>query len=164
MTIEGLIELFSKYGMIFIFIVILLEYMNFPGLAAGIVMPGVGIIAKKLGINLIFLLFISIVAGVIASVILYYISYFIGRPIIDFIYKRFPKSRKSIDKAMGVIEKHGNKGFLISRLMPVVRTLVPIPAGIFRVDIKQYVIYSAIGIALWNTILISLGYVFGYAF
>lgn len=164
MTIEYFIDLFSQYGLVFIFIIIMLEYMNCPGLAAGIVMPGVGILAKRLGLNLLVLLGISVVAGVVASIILYYVSYFIGKPIVDFIYKKFPKSRHSIDKSMAIIEKHGSKGFLISRLMPVVRTLVPIPAGIFRVDIKSYVVYSAIGIAIWNSVLISIGYIFGYAF
>lgn len=161
MSLDWLMELFSKYGVIFIFVIILLEYMNFPGLAAGIVMPGVGIIAKRLDVSLIFILVLSIAAGVLASVILYYISYFVGKPIIDFIYNKFPKSRHSIDKSMEVFEKYGHKGFLISRLMPVIRTIVPIPAGIFKVDIKQFVFYSAIGIAIWNTALISIGYIFG---
>lgn len=164
MTLDYLMELFSKYGIFIIFIIILLEYLNCPGLAAGIIMPGVGILAKQVGVNLLLLLGVSILAGVLSSIILYYISYFIGKPIVDYIYKKFPKSRKSIDKSMNIIEKYGNKGFLISRLMPVVRTLVPIPAGIFKVDIKAYIIYSAIGIAIWNSVLIGIGYIFGFVF
>lgn len=164
MSIDCIIELFSRYGLIFIFVIILLEYLNFPGLAAGIVMPGVGIIAKRVGINLLVLLGISVIAGIIASLILYYISYFVGKPIVSYIYKRFPKSRKSIERSMYVIDKYGNKGMLIARLTPVIRTIIPIPAGIFRVDIKCFLMYSAIGIAIWNSILIVIGYLFGIVF
>ena len=80
--------------LIFLFIIIFLEYLNFPGLGAAVVMPAAGIAISKFNINLILAIAISIVAGELASYILFAISYWFGKPILTKVYNKFPRSRK----------------------------------------------------------------------
>ncbi len=163
-SIQMVIEYFARYGLIFVFIIIFLEYLNFPGLGAAIIMPAIGVAAAKAGISFFLALLISVIAGALASYILFGISYWFGKPILTKIYNRFPKSRKSIDKICLYIENYGDKGVLIIRLVPAVRTLIPFVAGMFRMNIIKFSIYSTIGIAIWNAAFIYAGYAFGYFF
>ena len=162
--IQIIIEYFSTYGLIFLFVVIFLEYLNFPGLGAAIIMPALGIAIAKAGINFFVALGISILAGALASYILFALSYWFGGPILTKVYNKFPKSRKSIDKVSFYVENYGDKGVLITRLIPVGRTLIPFVAGMFRMNIIKFSIYSTIGIAIWNAVFIYAGYAFGYWF
>lgn len=162
--IQIIIEYFSTYGLIFLFVVIFLEYLNFPGLGAAIIMPALGIAIAKAGINFFVALGISILAGALASYILFALSYWFGGPILTKVYNKFPKSRKSIDKVCFYVENYGDKGVLITRLIPVGRTLIPFVAGMFRMNIIKFSIYSTIGIAIWNGVFIYAGYAFGYWF
>jgi membrane-associated protein len=162
--IQIIIEYFSTYGLIFLFVVIFLEYLNFPGLGAAIIMPALGIAIAKAGINFFVALGISILAGALASYILFALSYWFGGPILTKVYNKFPKSRKSIDKVCLYVENYGDKGVLITRLIPVGRTLIPFVAGMFRMNIIKFSIYSTLGIAIWNGVFIYAGYAFGYWF
>jgi membrane-associated protein len=163
-SIQIVIEYLARYGLIFVFIIIFLEYLNFPGLGAAIIMPAIGIAAEKAGISFFLALIISVIAGALASYVLFGISYWFGQPILTKIYNRFPKSRNSIDKVCLYIENYGDKGVLFIRLVPAVRTLIPFVAGMFRMNIIKFSIYSTIGIAIWNAAFIYAGYAFGYFF
>lgn len=163
-SIKDVLEYLARYGLIFLFIIIFLEYLNFPGLGAAIIMPAIGVGALKFNINILLAIFISILAGVLASYILFYISYFFGKPLLTKVYNKFPKSRKAIDKTFYYVENYGYKGVLIARLIPVGRTLIPFIAGIFRMNILKFTLYSTIGITIWNTVLIYAGYAFGHFF
>lgn len=160
-NIQIVIEYFARYGLIFLFIIIFLEYLNFPGLGAAIIMPAIAIAVAKSGINFFVALAISVLAGALASYVLFGISYWFGKPILTKVYNKFPKARKSIDKVCFYIENYGDKGVLITRLIPVGRTLIPFVAGMFRMNIINFSIYSTIGIAIWNAVFIYAGYAFG---
>lgn len=160
-SVQLVLEYFSKYGLLFVFFIMFLEYLNFPGLGAAVIMPALGIIVSKSNLNFFIALAISVLAGVLASFILYGISYKFGEPIVEWLYAKYPKTRKSIDKTSKYIEDYGDKGVLISRLIPVARTLIPFVAGTFRMNIVSFTIYSTIGITIWNVIFIYIGYAFG---
>ena len=78
--------------------------------------------------------------------------------------KKFPKSQKAIDKTFMYIDKYGNLGILISRIIPVARTLISLVAGTFNVKFIQFTLYSTIGITIWNFAFIYAGYAFGHLF
>lgn len=154
-------EYFARYGLMFVFIIVFLEYLNCPGLGAAIVLPAIGIATEEVKINFWLVLIISVIAGELASYILYGLSYWFGKPMLEKLYGKFPKTRKSIDKVCFYIEKYGNKGILIIRLIPVGRTLIPFVAGIFKMNFGKFSIYSAIGTTIWNGVFIYAGYAFG---
>lgn len=163
-SIQIVLEYFARYGLIFVFFIIFLEYLNFPGLGAAIIMPALGIAVAKANMNFIVALGVSVIAGSLASYVLYGISYWFGQPILTWVYNKFPKTRNSIDKVCQYIENYGDKGVLIIRLLPAVRTLIPFVAGMFRMNVVKFSIYSTVGIAIWNSVFMYAGYAFGYYF
>lgn len=151
----------AEYGMTFLFIIIFLEYLNLPGLPAGVILPMAGIWASSYSESLLFTLVISVFAGLLSSWILYLIGWVWGDFLINKYTKRFPKHKSYIYKNIEMLRKKGNMGVFLGKLVPMARTIIPIPAGILRLDFTKYTIASTLGIVLWNGVLIFSGYFFG---
>ncbi|GAA0068720.1 DedA family protein [Clostridium sardiniense] len=161
MEIEIILDYFSQYGLIFLFVIVFLEYLNLPGLPAGIIMPATGVLIANGESNFFVAIIISVIAGVLGSVSLYIIGRVGGAKLLDKYLKKFPKQKHYVDKIAKIVEEKGNFGVFISKLIPVARTLVSIPAGVFKLNFVSFVAYSALGIFLWNTVFISAGYFLG---
>ena len=155
---------FQQYGIIVIFIIIFLEHLNLPGFPAAVIMPLVGIWASKSGGSLIEVLIIADVAGVLGSCILYFIGRLGGKFIIKIIEKKLPKYKSHIDKTIDMLQRKGFIGNLVSKLIPMISTISPIPAGLIKLNFFSYLLSSAIGIAIWNGVLICGGYFCGEKF
>ncbi len=163
-NIQTVLNYFSEYGLLFLFIIVFLEYMNLPGLPAGIIMPAAGILIASNDMNFITALIVSVVGGLLGSYVLYFIGYFLGNSILDKFYEKYVKLRPSIDKAISYTDKHGNKGVFIARLIPVARTLVSLTVGTIRMNFISFSLYSIFGIVIWNLVFIYAGYACGYLF
>ncbi|WP_053984312.1 DedA family protein [Niameybacter massiliensis] len=160
-NMETVVQYMQDYGIIFLFIIVYLEYLNLPGLPAGIIMPAAGFLVATSNINFIYALVISVIAGMLGSYSLYALGYYIGSPVVDKVYNKFKKSRPAIDKSFGYLDKYGNKGVFISRLIPVARTLISLVAGTGKMKVWSFTIYSIGGIAIWNCGFILAGYIMG---
>ena len=93
----------------------------------------------------------------------YYIALWIGRPVVY----RFADSRighacminrEKVEKAEAYFDKHGAISTFIGRLIPAIRQLISIPAGISKMNVGQFAIFTALGALVWNTVLALLGY------
>lgn len=164
MDINIMLQYIARYGYIFLAIIVFLEYLNLPGLPAGIIMPAAGILIKSDGLSFIYTLIISVIAGFLGSFILYILGYYCGNPILNKLQNKFPKSKKAIDKTYTYIDKYGNTGVFIARLIPVARTLISLIAGTFNMEFMKFAFYSVIGITIWNFVFIYIGYAFGHLF
>lgn len=163
MSLEVLIQYFTQYGAVAIFVIVLLEYMNLPGFPAGVIMPLAGVWAAHGKISFIIALLITIAAGLMGSWILYLLGYKGGELFLNQYLKRFPGHREAIEKNFEMLRKKGPLGVFISKLIPMVRTLISIPAGVLKMDFLQYTISSALGVALWNLVFVGAGYMLGDA-
>ena len=158
MEVQMLVEYFVKYGVLFLFIIIFLEHLNFPGIPAAVVMPTIGAFVAETKGSLFFVIVISVVAAIFGSIVLYIIGYYLGKPILEWLCRKSPKANQYIKKIFSYSDKYGNKTIFICRLLPVVRTLISLVSGALRLDFTAFTIYSALGISIWNTTLISFGY------
>lgn len=161
MEANTIFQYLAQYGTLFIFIIIFLEYLNVPGLAAAIIMPLVGVWCAKSEINLLFAIFISAIAGLAASWILYFLGLFFGDVIVNKYLNKYPKQKEYINKKIDYIRDKGNTGVFISRFIPAVRTLISVPAGLVKLNLTKFTVYSFIAIAIYNSIFISAGYLLG---
>ena len=153
----------SNYGMIAIFIIVLLEYMNMPGFPAGVIMPAAGIFAAHGEFKFLHVMIVALIAGIIGSWLLYAVGYYNGNWLLSWARK---KQMKVVDKIDNLLEKLNKNEYLIlflSKLIPTVRTLISIPAGIVKMDPIKYTLYSALGITIWNAAFIGAGYILGEA-
>lgn len=164
MTIDTLLEYFSTYGQWILFLIVFLEYLNLPGLPAGIIMPAAGILISRSQMNFSSALFISVIAGLLGSIVLYCLGKYLGKPVVDKLQNKYPKMKKAVDKTYTYVNKYGDKGVFVARLIPVARTIISIVAGVFNIGLIRYLIYSTMGITIWNLAFIYAGYAFGYLF
>ena len=77
---------------------------------------------------------------------------------------KFHKLRKSVEATTKWIDKYGNKGIVISRIIPVARTLISLVAGVFQMPLIRFLMYSTVGIAIWNFVFIYAGYLLSDVF
>ncbi|MCM1261560.1 MAG: DedA family protein [Butyrivibrio sp.] len=161
MDISTITLYFTKYGAIAIFVIVLLEYMNLPGFPAGVIMPLSGIWAAKGNINFLSVMLITLLAGVVGSWILYFLGWTGGSLFLEKYLKKFPKSKEAIDRNFELIRQKGYVGIFISKLIPMIRTLISIPAGVLKMNFVKYTISSALGVFVWNLVFVGAGYYFG---
>ena len=161
MDIQVIADSFTRYGAVAIFVIVLLEYMNLPGFPAGIIMPLAGIWAARGNIHFIIALLITVAAGLVGSWILYLLGWKGGELFLNKYLKRFPKHQPAIDKNLDLIRNKGSIGIFLAKLIPMIRTLVSIPAGVLKMDFVKYTVSSTLGIFVWNLFFIGAGYFLG---
>lgn len=162
-TVETVWHYFMMYGYYFLFLIVFLEYLNFPGLPAGIIMPAAGILVASQQGSFAAALLVSVIAGILDSITLYLLGRFLDKMVLMRCYRRWPKLQPPVDKTMGYMERYGDKGVFVARLLPVFRTLISLAAGVLRVGFGRFVFFSVWGIAIWNFVFIFAGYWLGDA-
>ena len=160
---EVIMEYFARYGGIGIFVIVLLEYLNLPGFPAGVIMPLAGIWAAKGQIHFVPALIITVAAGLTGSLILYWLGYKGGELFLQKYLNKFPKQRPMIEEKLSWVKEKGSVGIFISKLIPMIRTLISIPAGVAKMNLAKYTVSSALGIFVWNLFFVGAGYFLGDA-
>lgn len=163
MTADIFIQYFTQYGGIAIFIIVLLEYLNLPGFPAGVIMPLAGMLAAKGEISFLLALAITVAAGLMGSWLLYLIGYKGGDMFLNKYLRKFPKQKPAIERNLEMLKRKGGIGIFLSKLIPMVRTLISIPAGALKMNFVRYTVSSALGILVWNFAFLGAGYFLGEA-
>lgn len=158
MTIQGFLELFQQYGLLLIVAVCFCEHLNLPGFPAGVIMPAIGICVQQSGLSLPVALLLSVVGSVAGSYALYLVCYYGGVPVIHRLFGKNERFQGFVAHCHSRIERHRAKGLFFCRLIPMLRTISSIPAGLFRVPAGDFLLWSTLGIAVWNFVLIGFGY------
>lgn len=152
----SILEILEKYGLIIVFILLFCEYLNLPGFPATPILMAIGAWARY-GHVLVPAFLVSVLGGIVGTMFLYGIGRLFGKVIMDKYYKKFPKHAVKIDKYVDRIDNEGPHILTIVRLVPVVRTLITIPAGMVKIDIHHFFWYSLLGIVIWNALFLIAG-------
>ncbi len=161
MNIQTLTNYFLEYGAFFIYLIVLLEYLNLPGFPAGLIMPLAGIWASQGEISFPLVMALTVAAGLTGSWLLYLLGRLGGPKVMGFYFKKFPKHRDVIEEKMEMLREKGGMGVFVSKLLPMVRTIISIPAGMVRMEFFKYTLSSVLGIFIWNLVFVGAGYFFG---
>lgn len=161
MELETIRSFFEMYGGIAVFVIVFLEYMNLPGFPAGVIMPLAGIWAASGGIGFVSAILISVAAGLAGSWMLYLLGCWGGTVFLQLYLRHFPKHEQAIRRNFELLRRKGCFGIFLSKLIPMLRTLISIPAGVLRMDFLGYTISSTLGIFVWNLLFVGAGYLFG---
>lgn len=161
MDLATLTMYFTQYGAIAIFVIVFLEYLNLPGFPAGIIMPLSGVMAAKGNISFFWVMVITVAAGLLGSLLLYLLGRAGGTAFLKAYTKRFPKQKETLEKNLEWIREKGCIGVFIGKLIPMIRTLVSIPAGVLQMNPVKYVVSSTLGIFVWNLVFVGAGYLLG---
>ncbi len=155
--------LITTYGYLGIFIIVFLESGIFFALPGDSLLFTAGLFASAFGLNVILLISIICVATFLGGLAGYEIGvYLTTLERFKFLKKIF--KREYIDTAHKFFEKHGLFAIVFSRFVPIVRTFVPIVAGVARMHYFTFVKYSVVSSILWASIVTLLGYFLGQSF
>lgn len=157
---EAVTGFISQYGLIAIFLVVLLEYACFP-IASEIVLPFAGALAVQGNIGFVPVLLTSILAGILGSLICYAIGRYGGQPLVEKIIRKFPKTKNGIHSSYEKFNKYASASVGLTRLIPLCRTYISFVAGTCKQRMTSFLLFSTIGITAWNFILVGLGYILG---
>ena len=150
-----------NYWTVTILMTIESSFIPFP---SEVVVPPAAYKAVVYGDMNIFLVVLFATLGAdLGALINYYIAYFLGRPIVyKFANSRFGHmcliDENKVKKAEDYFDKNGAISTLVGRLIPAVRQLISIPAGLARMKLSTFLLYTTIGAGLWNSILAAIGY------
>lgn len=156
------VEAHLNYFWITVLMAIESSFIPFP---SEVVVPPAAYFACTEGSNLnIYLVVVFATLGaLIGALVNYYLSVWIGRPLVyKFANSRFGHmcliDEAKVVKAEQYFDKHGAISTFIGRLIPAVRQLISIPAGLARMNLAKFVLYTSLGAGVWNIVLASLGY------
>jgi len=122
------------------------------------VMPFAGFLWRQGTFNFWIIAMASTLGSIIGSLISYYIGAWGGRPIIKKFGKYFLLNEHHLELTERFFSRYGEKAIFISRFIPVVRHLISLPAGVGRMKLFKFSLYTILGALLWNSILAYLGY------
>lgn len=150
-----------NYWTVMFLMIIESSFIPFP--SEIVVPPAAWMAAVEGNMNIYLIVFFATAGANIGALINYFLAKWLGRPII---YK-FANSRlghiclideHKVKKAEAYFEKHGSISTLIGRLIPGIRQLISIPAGLARMKMGPFLLYTTIGAGIWNCILAAIGY------
>lgn len=163
--IELVISLISDNLYLGVFLAALIETV-FPPIPSEAVFPLAGYIVLKNEMSIFHIIGVGITGGTGATIgafIIYLIALRVGRAGLAKYMKYAKINPDKLSKADKWFEKYGDKSVLLGRLVPGIRELVSIPAGIFWMNSKKFLIYTFIGSCSWSLLLTTLGYYLGVA-
>jgi membrane protein DedA with SNARE-associated domain len=130
-------------------------------LPSELVMPPAGYLAAKGQMDGVLAVAAGTVGSVIGALVNYALALFVGEPLLRKYGKYVLVSARSLDRTEAFFRRHGEISTLIGRLLPVVRHLISIPAGVSRMSLGRFIFFTALGAGLWCAILTYLGWIIG---
>lgn len=171
----GLFNWFMAHaGYLFVFVLMVVESSFIPFPSEVVVPPAAYLATSQLagadatgsGMNVYLVVAVATAGALVGSLINYYLAVWVGRPIVyKFADSRLGHAclidRAKVDKAEAYFDKYGGASTFIGRLIPVVRQLISIPAGLARMQIGKFMLFTTLGAGIWNAVLATLGWWLG---
>jgi membrane protein DedA with SNARE-associated domain len=155
------IESLGYWGLAFL---VALENV-FPPIPSEVILPMAGFLTGDGRMNYGIALFAATSGSIIGALILYYIGHWFGEHRLRRLVRNHGKwlgvKESDIDKADDWFDRYGGVAVMLCRVVPIVRSLISIPAGLRRMPLGTFVLYTALGSAVWNAILIGAGWILG---
>ena len=137
----------------------------FPPIPSEIIMPSAGYTASQGQLLLVGVVIAGCIGSLIAAALLYWVGYTFNHERIFRFVDRYGKFLflKSVDvkKSLDWFEQYGHRIVFFGRMIPAVRSLISIPAGMSHMPFWKFMFYSSLGTIIWTTFLASIGFYFG---
>lgn len=163
---EWITNTMNSLGYLGIGLLMFLENL-FPPIPSELIMPLAGYTATfpNTQIQVIPAIAAGVIGTILGAIPWYYAGLLLGQQRLQLLASRYGKwigiSGDDIEKSTNWFQKHGSKAVLFGRLVPGIRTLISIPAGISKMPVVPFFIYSTIGTIAWVTLLTYAGYFLG---
>lgn len=155
-----ILNIMDKFGYIGVFFLIAVENL-FPPIPSEVILTFGGFMTTISNLTFTGVLIASTLGSVIGAIILYALGRFLDKNKIYFLVEKFGKilrlTREDIDKAYVWFEKNGNLTVFFCRFIPLIRSLISIPAGMSKMNFSSFVTLTTLGTFIWNFVLIYVG-------
>lgn len=112
-------------------------------------------------LNIYLVIILGTLGGTFGSIVCYYIGALGGRPLVEKYADKLRLKKSHLEMSDRYFEKYGEKIAFYSRLLPIVRTFISLPAGLSKMNVKKFIAYTFFGSLLWSVILGYAGYYMG---
>lgn len=154
-------EFMQSGGYLAVFALMALENI-FPPIPSELIMPFAGFVAARGDLNVVGVLIAGTAGSVAGALPWYYAGKVYGKERLEKFADKHARwmtvTHGDIEHAMDSFEKHGRKVVLFGRLIPAIRTLISVPAGLAKMPMGQFLLYSTVGSLVWTGILTGAGY------
>lgn len=160
---NAIIQFISTTGYVGVFVLMTLESALIP-LPSEVTMPFAGSLIASGTFSFWLLVVVGTLANLAGSLLAYGLGYLGETQVLRFIrnYGKYVLIReKEYDHAKVLFNKYGEAIAFVSRVLPAIRTYISLPAGIAKMNLKKFIIYTALGSLIWSTFLAYLGVILG---
>lgn len=158
--INSLISTIGAMGYPGIFLLMAMESSVVP-IPSELVMPPAGYLAQRGEMNILIAILSGTAGSLVGAYINYFAAHYLGRPLLLKYGRYFWITEKKFARVEEFFLKHGEISTFIGRLLPVVRHLISLPAGISGLNHFKFSLYTILGAGLWVTVLTFIGYFIG---
>jgi len=158
--VDFIVNIAREFGYLGIFVMMFLESTFFP-FPSEVAMIPAGILAAKGDMNLVLAITIGTLGSLLGALFNYFLARKYGRVGVLKFGKYFFFNEEKLEKMEKFFVKHGSFSTFVARLIPGVRQLVSLPAGLSRMSLSKFTLHTTLGAGLWVTILALLGYFLG---
>jgi len=157
-------DVIERLGAVGVALLVVLENV-FPPIPSEIVLPFAGFVAQRGDGSVIVMIVAATIGAVVGALILYGVAAIIGPERLSAFIARFGRwfgvKPSDLQRAEQWFDRHAVAAVLLGRCVPLIRSVVSVPAGFRRMNIVPFVLYTALGSAVWNTALIGAGAILG---
>ncbi len=158
---EIIISIMNSYGYLGVFLLIAIENV-FPPIPSEVILLFGGFMTTKAELNIILMIIAATLGSVLGAIILYYVGKILNKKrLIKIVNGKVGKvlrlKASDIEKADDWFDKKGNKTVFFCRFIPIVRSLISIPAGMSEMKMLKFLLYTFAGSTIWNTVLLIIG-------
>lgn len=162
---ELMLSIMGQYGYLGVFLLICIENI-FPPIPSEVVLLFGGFMTTYTELKIVLMIVAATFGSLVGAIVLYYIGKILNKERLKKIVsgkigKVLRIKMEDIDKADEWFDKKGNKTVFFCRFIPIVRSLISIPAGMSEMPMLKFLIYTITGSAIWNTVLIIIGSIVG---
>ena len=135
----------------------------FPPIPSELVMPLAGFMAREGKFNIIAVIVAGVLGSIIGALVLYWLGAWANETVIRRFIRRWGRyafiSEDDLDVSLGYFNRHGEAVIFFGRLIPLVRSLISIPAGMDRMPLPKFLFYTVLGTTIWSAVLSYAGWV-----
>ena len=157
-------DVIERLGAIGVALLVILENV-FPPIPSEIVLPFAGFVAQRGDGSVVVMIVAATVGAVVGALMLYYVAALIGPARLGVFIAKFGRwfgvKPADLARAEQWFDRHAVAAVLLGRCVPLIRSVVSVPAGFRRMSLVPFIVYTALGSAAWNTALIGAGAALG---
>lgn len=162
---EMIIEIMNNFGYLGVFLLIAIENV-FPPIPSEVILLFGGFMTTFSDMNIVGVIIASTLGSILGAIVLYYIGKILNKERLKKIITSKPGKilrlkPEDIDKADNWFDTKGNKTVFFCRFVPIIRSLISIPAGMSEMPMKKFLIYTTAGSLIWNAALTIAGSIVG---